>query len=384
MNHEKRDLLNSQGELFESVRRHFLEAESLPPDCYKNTDFFDAEITNIFLKSWLFVGREDKLPRPLSYFVIDLLNESVLVTRNADNKIQAFQNFCRHRGVRLMDGRGVTHQFRCPYHSWRYSHNGELIGAPDMKQTANFCKNKNNLLSIKIESWAGFLFINFDKDSTPLLEQLGDLPITLDKYDLDRMLCVKERHHRVVCNWKLYTEVDMEDYHAPTVHPLSIGRQVFPRQPSNGEYETTFFEHPKTVSVISTDTGPVFPHIKGLSGKAATGTYFTMIYPGFFLVTTLDSCWWINKIPIDVTNTAVDVGYCFPDYTVARKDFADISKRYIARWDKVIDEDNKICERHQSGIRSRWSLPGRLSFHEEVVNAMNKWVLNRVLPTEDI
>ncbi len=378
----KYPLLDSQSQIFENVKKYFLEAESLPPACYKDTEFYNAEIKNIFLKSWLFVGREEKLPCSLSYFVIDVLGESVIITKNADGEIKAFHNFCRHRGARLMDGHGVTKQFRCPYHNWGYSHNGDLIGAPDMKKTENFCMKDNGLVKIKIENWAGFLFINFDSDPAPLLEHLGDLPKTLEKYDLIKMLCIKETHHRVACNWKLYTEVDMEDYHAPTVHPLSIGRQVFPRQPSRGEYETTFYENPKTVSVVPTDEGPVFPHIEGLSGKAATGTYFTMIYPSFFLVTTLDSCWWINKTPINETNSAVDVGYCFPKSTVAREDFEEVSRRYIERWDRVIREDNNICERHQAGINSRWCLPGRLSFHEEVVNAMNKWVLERVMPKE--
>ena len=375
-------LFNSRTAMFDNVRKSFLEAESLPPACYKDKDFYNAEVDNIFLKSWLFIGRAEKLPTPLAYFVVDILNESVLVTRNEEGKIQAFQNFCRHRGARLLDGHGVAKQIRCPYHNWGYSHNGDLVGAPDMKRTEHFSKADNGLLKVRLESWAGFLFINFDPDATPLLDYLGDLPKTLEKYDLANMHCIKEIKHSVACNWKLYTEVDMEDYHAPTVHPLSIGQQVFPRQPSNGEYETTFYECPKTVSVMSTDHGPVFPHIEGLSGKAATGTYFTMIYPGFFLVTTLDSCWWINKIPVDETNSAVDVGYCFPKSTVARDDFEAISQRYIERWDMVIDEDNKICERHQRGISSRWSLPGRLSFHEEVVNVMNNWVLDRVLPQE--
>ncbi|VVN27627.1 3-phenylpropionate/cinnamic acid dioxygenase subunit alpha [Pseudomonas fluorescens] len=378
----KSQIFSNKSNMFENVKKHFLEAESLPAACYKDRDFYNAEIEMVFLKSWLFVGRKEKLPCDKSYFVVDLLNESLIITKDEDGDIHAFQNLCRHRGARLLDDNGTIKHIRCPYHNWAYSLTGELIGAPDMQRTKNFCKKNNGLIKVKIESWAGFLFINFDHNSISLLEYLGDLPKTLENYDLSNMLCVKETYHQVACNWKLYTEVDMEDYHAPTVHPLSIGRQIFPRQPSNGEYETTFFEHPKTVSVIPTDKGPTFPSIDGISGKAATGTYFTMIYPGFFLVTTLDSCWWINKIPINATNSEVHVGYCFPASTVKREDFNEISLRYIERWDRVIDEDNKICERHQSGINSRWCLPGRLSFHEEVVNAMNKWLIEKIQPNK--
>jgi hypothetical protein len=44
----------------------------------------------------------------------------------------------------------------------------------------------------------------------------------------------------------------------------------------------------------------------------------------------------------------------------------------------VIDEDNRICERQQLGINSRWCRPGRFSHHEEVVHAMNRWVIQKV------
>ena len=45
----------------------------------------------------------------------------------------------------------------------------------------------------------------------------------------------------------------------------------------------------------------------------------------------------------------------------------------------MVDEDNEITERHQKGIRSPYAKPGRLSFHEEVVNAMNIWILDKVI-----
>ncbi|QDQ83388.1 aromatic ring-hydroxylating oxygenase subunit alpha [Paraburkholderia megapolitana] len=383
VNPERNFLETNQKALFETTESHFLETSSLPPECYKSDEFFQAEIDNIFFKYWLFVGREEKVPTAGDYFVFDLLGESVIVLRNPEGGISAFQNFCRHRGARLLDGEGSVKMIRCPFHNWGYDLDGSLMGAPDMKKSINFAKEKNGLVPIRVETWEGFIFINFDTDAAPLMEFLGDLPDKMHGYQLQKMRCVMEKNHLVKCNWKLYTEVDMEDYHAPTVHPVSIGQQVFPRQPSSGEYETTFFEYPRTVSVTSVDNGKIFPKIPGISGKEATGTYFTMIYPGFFLVTTQDSSWWINKLPETPTTTKVHVGYCFPESTVARDDFKDISPRYISRWDMVIDEDNRICERQQLGVNSRWCLPGRFSFHEEVVHAMNKWVIGKVYARRD-
>lgn len=376
-----RDLLPQHHDaMLATVQRHFLETSSLPPECYKSQAFFDAEIDRIFFKYWLFVGREEKLAAPGDYFVADLLGESVIVVRDKNGGLGAFQNFCRHRGARLLDGAGSVKAIRCQFHNWGYGLDGCLLGAPDMARSIGFDKHDNGLVPVRVETWDGFVFVNFDSDALPLRSFLGDLPETLNGYQLRDMRCIMEKHHHVQCNWKLYTEVDMEDYHAPTVHPVSIGQQVFPRQPGMGEYETTFFEYPRTISVTSVDKGPVFPKIPNISGKAATGTYFTMVYPGFFLVTTQDSSWWINKLPVTPTTTDVHVGYCFPSSTIAREDFATISPRYVARWDMVIDEDNRICERQQLGINSRWCRPGRFSFHEEVVHAMNQWVISKIYP----
>ena len=363
---------------FEAVRRPFLEAESLPPSCYHDQEFFDLEMENIFRKSWLFVGRGEKIPNYGDFFVIDLLGQSLIITRAKDNKVRAFHNLCSHRGARMLEGSGNEKLIRCPFHSWCYSPSGELVRAPDMERTCNFDLTEHGLQPLQLDTWAGFIFVNFDKNCKPLHEHLGDLPERFGPYNISDMVCVREREDIVKTNWKLYQEVDMEDYHAPSVHPISIGQQVFPRLDSDGEYETTFFEHDRTVSVMSTDKGEVFQHIEGLSGKCAEGTHFTMVYPCFFLVNTLDSMWWINKIPIAPNKTYVRSGFCFPKATTARDDFEEIAARYHKRWDLVVDEDNDITELHQKGIESPYAKAGRLSFHEEVVNAMNIWVLDKV------
>ena len=364
---------------FSAVRKPVLEAESLPPFCYTDQAFFDREMSRIFRKSWLYVCREEKIPTPGDYFVIDMLGMSVIMTRSEEGEVNAFHNLCSHRGAHMLDGSGNARMIRCPYHSWCYDTNGRLVRAPDMEKTCNFDHVKNGLQRISLDTWAGFVFINFENNPQGLADQLGDLPERLAPYDIVNMVCVREREDIVETNWKLYQEVDMEDYHAPSVHPLSIGQQVFPRLPSGGSYETTFFEYGRTVSIMRNDKGPVFPKIETLRGKCAEGTHFTMVYPGFFLVNTLDSMWWINKIPISPEQSYVRSGFCFPRTTVARDDFEEVSKRYHSRWDLVVDEDNQITARHQKGIRSPFARPGRLSFHEEVVNAMNNWVLDKVL-----
>ncbi|MCP4390931.1 MAG: Rieske 2Fe-2S domain-containing protein, partial [Gammaproteobacteria bacterium] len=43
-----------------------------------------------------------------------------------DNRLRAFANSCRHRGSRLLRGRGSCKRIIYPYHSWSYQLDGEL------------------------------------------------------------------------------------------------------------------------------------------------------------------------------------------------------------------------------------------------------------------
>ena len=54
----------------------------------------------------------------------------VLVVRRSSGKLAAFVNACRHRGARLVEGRGEAQRFTCPYHGWSYDGDGQLVGVP--------------------------------------------------------------------------------------------------------------------------------------------------------------------------------------------------------------------------------------------------------------
>ena len=55
----------------------------------------------------------------------------LLLTRGEDAEVRAFLNICRHRGGRVFTGRGRPGRaLKCPYHSWAYDLNGDLLGQP--------------------------------------------------------------------------------------------------------------------------------------------------------------------------------------------------------------------------------------------------------------
>jgi phenylpropionate dioxygenase-like ring-hydroxylating dioxygenase large terminal subunit len=385
MRGERWEGMMSGVDIFES--RHYrkarapaLEAETLPPWCYTAPEFYAREVERIFRKTWNFVGRADEITKPGDYLVFDLVGESVIVLRDRAGALRAFANTCRHRGTRLLSGSGRCTSIACPYHAWVYDLDGRLISSLGMEEAVGFDPASYGLLPVRLESWEGFLFVTFDDGAPPLSTHLGDLPQRFAAYNFADMVCVRRKEYDLACNWKIYVENAMEDYHTPTVHRKSIGLQQTTLETGKvGEWDAIFMPAPRTIAVLPEDIDFALPPIAGLSGKPAGGTFFTVIYPSTFFATTQDCMWWLQESPQGPGRTRVVIGSCFPRATVARSDFAEKVAIYYKRWDKALPEDNAISEQQQAGLGSTLARPGRLSGHEPAVHCIANWVLDRVL-----
>jgi len=364
---------------YRNVRRPALEAETLPAWCYSAEEFYAREVERIFRKRWNFLARADELARPGDYMSFELCGEPLVLVRGKDEKVRAFANTCRNRGTRLLSGRGSCRVITCPYHGWAYGLDGALIATPGMEETRNFARGDYGLLELRLESWAGFLFVNFDRTAPALAEQLGDLPALLASYDMAEMVCVRRREYELTCNWKIYLENAMEDYHTPTVHKGSIGKQLTEQLEARGDWRAIYLPAAETIALLPEDKAGAFPPIATLEGRAARGTYFVALYPSSFFATTQDCMWWLQEFPQGARRTRVSVGSCFPKRTVARADFAAKVEKYYRRWDTSLPEDNAISELQQAGLVSSLSRPGRLSSREPVVHDIANWVLDQVL-----
>jgi choline monooxygenase len=365
--------------LYESARLPTLEATSLPAWCYTTRQFYDREVERIFRTAWNFLGREDEIANPGDYMTFELCGEPILVVRDKAGMLRAFATTCRHRGTKLLDGSGNCRAISCPYHGWVYALSGKLVGAAGMEETLEFDKKEYGLVPLRLESWAGFLFVSLDRHAAPLAEYIGDLPGRLASHDAAELVCVRRRAYDVACNWKIYIENAMEDYHTPTVHRLSIGKQVTSPERGQGEWQGLHMPAQSTIALLPEDLVSALPPIPTLDTKATQGTYFMMIYPCTFLAATQDCFWWLQEFPQGPDRTKVVIGSCFPRATVARPDFAEKVEKYYRRWDRSIPEDNAISERQQAGLHSSFSVPGRLSFREPIVRDIANWVLDRVL-----
>lgn len=363
---------------YERLRQPLDRAETMPPWCYSAPSFFEREVDTIFRRTWNFIGRADELAKVGDFMALDLFGEPVFLVRGSDGEVRAFLNVCRHRGARLVCETGHKSAIACPYHGWTYGLDGVLRGAPGMEGVADFRREDYGLIPLRLDSWEGFLFLDLSGEAPPLADHLGNLPDAFRSYNFADFVCVKRTEYDLACNWKIYIENAMEDYHTATVHRKSIGTQETTREDVAGEWDAIHMPAADTIAILPGDTTP-FPHVPSLAGKPASGTFFTVIYPNTFFASTHDCMWWLNAVPVAADRTRVIHGACFPRATTERADFAEVVPRYFKRWEKSLTEDNDISEVQQIGLNSRLGLPGRFSLKEPIVHALDNWVIERVL-----
>jgi choline monooxygenase len=369
---------------YETVRRPLTQAENLPPWCYTDPEFYRAEVDSIFMKEWNFLGRADRIPKAGDYFTVDFAGVPLIIVRDKSGQVKAYANTCRHRGALVASGEGSCRAFQCPYHGWTYGLDGKLLGAPAMAKNETFKKSELSLIPVRLEIWGGFLFVNFDSNAESLADYLGDMPEQLASYDCDNLVTTRRVEYDLRCNWKVYIENAMEEYHVPLVHGGSISKKRVGHGaiPTRGNWDALREKHIGTRALLEEDLAHALPQISTLSGPSAEGTHFVCIYPSTMLGMTLDCVWWLELHPRGPNSTRLVVGSCFPKETVARKDFAKKVKFYYKRWNKSIVEDNDISEVQQSGLESPFARQGPLCHLEPLVHNIANWVLDRVLPAE--
>lgn len=364
---------------YAAVCRPTAEASHLPPWCYTSEAFFRREMGTVFRKNWILVGRLEDIPSPGDYITPEVGGAPVIVVRDPKGQPRAFANSCRHRGAKLLTGQGhCKAHIVCPYHSWSFDLEGRLAGAPGMKGVKAFDLAQHGLLPVRIESWAGFLFVNLDPDAPALMPYLGDVAGLLESYDFGSMVATHRKTYRVAGNWKLIVENAMEDYHTATVHRSSIGTQKLDILDGPGNWEAGFFESEKTIATLPGE-GATLPWIKTLDEKAKRGTHFVLIYPAAIFACNQDGVFWLDVSPLGPALSELELRFAFPRSTVALPEFEKIAERYYYRCEVSIPEDCRIAEVQQNGLSSPLARTGRVSLQEIIVHSFANWLLDRVL-----
>ncbi len=364
-----------------ATRRPVVAANLLPPRVFHDPDVFQFESERWFGRTWLNVGRESDFDAPGTYALIDVAGESVIVVRGRDNQLRAFHNVCRHRGSTLVDapaegGTGSLVRIQCPYHAWIYDLDGSLRRAPHTDELIDFDAAQNELLPVRIDTWAGFVFVNLDPAADPLPDYLADLPAAVADYPIASLRRAKRIEYDVNANWKVIGENYSECYHCPGVHPQLNRLSPYDRGwnlDSNGPWAGGWMELVDDADTMSVD-GHAHgrPPLAGIGEENTRRVYYIVVWPNLLLSLHPDYVMTHQVWPIDAERSRVICEWLFEPATMARPDF-DPSDA-VDFWDLTNRQDWDVCERQQVGTRSRAYVAGRYSLMEDMVHAFDLMV----------
>ena len=189
---------------------------------YYSLKWMERERKKLWAKVWNWVGRVEDIPETGDFFTFKIGLESFIIVRSEDDSIRAFFNVCPHRGNRLVweEMGSLPNGFTCPFHNWRFDFNGMIDHVTDRETFREEALRRNLALSeVRCEIWEGFIFINMDADSEPLINRLGPLPDHAIPYKLGDMRIMRRVQSVWDANWKVGFDGFAEGYHVHCIHP---------------------------------------------------------------------------------------------------------------------------------------------------------------------
>jgi phenylpropionate dioxygenase-like ring-hydroxylating dioxygenase large terminal subunit len=197
------------------------EVMEVPAEVYTSADHLRRELDGLFHAQPLVLCLSGALPGPGSYKTVDMCGTPVLLTRDADGKVHALANACRHRGVRVADGSGTARRFTCPFHAWVYDTQGNLVGVPTAPAFEGMCREDKGLVPLPVAEGYG-LVVGRLRPGPPvdIDEYLGpELAEELALLDFAHWQPYGETHvHPVGANWKVTLDTYRENYHFDYLH----------------------------------------------------------------------------------------------------------------------------------------------------------------------
>jgi phenylpropionate dioxygenase-like ring-hydroxylating dioxygenase large terminal subunit len=195
---------------------------------YADGDIYEQEQARIFRgPTWNFLCLEAELTKPGSYRRSSLGAMPVVVTRDQDGALHAFENRCAHRGSLLvLDERGEARDIICVYHNWSYDLAGNLTGVAFRKglggkggMPPDCHPEAHGPRKLKLTALAGLVFGTLAPDAPPLERYLGaEIVARIRRVMRAPVKLLGDYSQTLPSNWKLYMENVKDTYHASLLH----------------------------------------------------------------------------------------------------------------------------------------------------------------------
>ena len=376
------------------VNNSIEKAHGLPNECYTSKDYTLIERKKLFEDKWIVAGVASSIPEIGDVKPIDILGMPILILRNKQNEVKVFHNVCSHRGVKLVSKSGkINSLIRCPYHSWSYNLDGELMATPHIggmnKHSAEgFDKQKSNLKEIRSYIWLDLIMININQNEMSFEEYIKPLSDRWEKF-----WPIKDReliHHsndfgyfklNAKCNWKFAIENYCESYHLPWVHPgLNSYSKIEDHYhiqglPNRFAGQGTVVYNPQFKGKEKLPSFPNWPKDKENIAE------YVALFPNVMLGIHKDHyyAYWIEPISHEFTLEHMELYYVGEQAAQANK-FKSLRKQNHKQWEDIQKEDVDIIQGMQTGRNSPSYNGGNFSpVMDNPTHHFHKWVAQNLI-----
>jgi Rieske 2Fe-2S family protein len=371
---------------------------------YCDPAIYRRDIERIFMRHWLCLGHESGLVEPGDFAIFEIGAESLILARGDDGTLRAFANVCRHRGSRICSERSGRARFLvCPYHGWTYGLDGSLQAARHMPDS--FDRAAAGLKPLALAVIEGVVLVSFAASPPRLGNVAATFRDCLGPFGWAGARLAHRETYAIAANWKLAVENYLECYHCAPAHPeyarLHALEQPAPRMAAlaanmeeraaalgitiplhdhwaastEGEEPVYGFRYPLYDGVVtgSADGEPVAPPmLVGFDG-AATSVH---LGPASFLLAYADHGVIYRFVPKAPEQCEMEVIWLVRGDAKPGIDYDPARLTWL--WTVTSEQDKRIVEQNQLGIRSRFYEPGPYAPMEQNTARNTAWYLREI------
>ena len=351
------------------------EANALPAKYFTDREVFEAEKDDVFGQYWVYAGHANCIDTPGELFTRTIGDRQLIVLRDHDGEIRAFDNVCAHRGSKLVDDTPMTDpidakRIRCPYHLWTFGLDGDLESTPksfedarmnpdlDDDEVTGFDAAENALNAVHVDRIGPLVFVNLSEDPMPLAEQAGAMKDRLERLPLGEYQHARRIVSEVECNWKVFSSNYSECDHCQANHQDWIeGISLDESELEVNEYHWVLhYTHAQDVDDEMRIHDEHEAQFHYLWPNMTVNMYGTADGYGTYVID-----------PIDVDRFQLIADYYFedPDLSAEEREFIRTSRQ-------LQEEDFELVERQWEGLNTGAIAQAQLGPNEHTVHRFHR------------
>ena len=200
----------------------------VPYRLFQDPQVYAAEQRGLFQGPlWNFLCLAVEVANPGDFCTTAVGDAPVVVTRDKDGDIYAFENRCAHRGSLLvLKERGEAKDFICVYHNWSYDLCGTLTGVafPAGSAARAACRSTAKPDATAAQARVAELHgsrvrqLSDEDAATRATISAPEIPPRIERVMRAPVKPLGGYSQRLANNWKLYMENVKDTYHASLLH----------------------------------------------------------------------------------------------------------------------------------------------------------------------